>query len=159
MSPRIVAWFAYASGTVGLIGVVLLVIFFIAGNPYGTLNDIAIAIQYLLAVPLWWALHRTFRGQGGRLNTVATWLGITGIAAAVLLQLLLIFGVLSFEQQVGPFSAVLFLGVGGWILITAWLGRLTHRLRYSLTLGVIGWTYVGYPIWAFGVGRQLRSRG
>jgi len=104
------------------------------------------------------ALHRAFGGRAGRLKTIATALGLTGIAAVVVLQLLLITGVLTFEQQVGPVTAALFLGVGGWMLLAGYLGRVTHLMRHGLTLGVLGWSYLGYPVWAFGLGRQLSQK-
>ena len=80
-----------------------------------------------------------------------------GVLAIAVLQILLIAGVLSFDQQVGPVSVAFFGLFGGWLLITGYLGRGLQALPRSMLMSFVGWTYVGYPIWAFWLGGRLRS--
>ncbi len=137
--------------------IALLVAFFAVGGRFGTLNDIAIVMQYLLALPIPIAIHQLIRARAQLLSTVAMLVGIVGILAVALLQLLLIVGILSFAHQFVPINLALFLGVGGWMLLVGYLGHTTHVVRHSIVLGILGWTYLGYPVWAFGMGRQLLS--
>lgn len=125
------------------------------GEPFGSLNDAGIVVQYLMALPLIVALH-DLRPRG-RVSTASMLLGLTGVSAITVLQVLLLAHVLTFQQQGGPVSAALFILFGGWLLITAYQGRRVPRLRYSVVMSVLGWTYFGYPIWAFWLGRRLRS--
>jgi hypothetical protein len=71
------------------------------------------------------------------------------------LQLLLIFGVLTFERQVIWVSLAMILGVGSWLVITGWVARSTGRLPNSLLMSILAVPYVGYPVWAFWLGQQL----
>ena len=152
---RIAGRCAYVSGVLSIFGIVFLFVFFAVGEPWGTLNDIVIVPQYLLALPIAVALHQLLRSRAPLLSLVAILVGIIGILAVTVLQLLLISRVLTFAQQGLPVSLAIFLGVGGWILIVGYLGRTTGTLRHSLLLAVLGWSGFGYPIWAFGLGRQL----
>ena len=140
---------------VSIVQIALLVLFFARGEPFGALNDGFIVVQYVLALPLVLALDRLLRQPGPLITTVALVLGIAGILAIALLQILLLTNVLTFDQQVGPVSAALFLLFGGWLLITGYLGRSRQDLPHSMLISFVGWTYVGYPIWAFWLGRRL----
>ncbi len=133
----------------------LLGAFFMRGEPFGKLNDAAIVIQYALALPLVLALHGLLRSQSQRLSIAALLLGVIGIAAIAILQVLLIVRVLSFAQEVLPVCAALFLIFGGWLLITGHLARSLPNLPRSMVMCFVGWTYLGYPIWAFWLARRL----
>ena len=154
---RSAAWFAYASGTVSIVQLALLVLFFALGGPFGTLNDATIVVQYVLAVPVMSALHRLLQPRAPRASGIALGLGILGVLVIGVLQALLIIGVMPFAVQVGPVTAALFLLFGGWLLATGYLGRSLAFLRPSLLMSIVGWTYVGYPVWAFWLGRRLES--
>jgi len=149
-------WTAYASGLASIVQLALLGLFYARGEPFGTLNDAVVVVQYLLALPLILALHLLVHRRGQLLSTVALVLGIGGILAIAVLQILLIARVLSFAQQVGPVSAAIWLLFGGSILITGYLGRRLSVLPDSLRMSILGWTFVGYPIWAFWLGGRLR---
>lgn len=158
----VAVWSAYASAAIGAIGAVLLIIFFVVGQPYGTLNDIAVVAQYLLAVPFLIALHTVFSPRAPRLSVLATTTGVIGIFAVVILQLLVIplpvIGkVLTFAQQGLPVSVALLVGIGGWILLVGYMGHVTKAWRNSIPLALLGWSYFGYPIWAAAVGQHLKS--
>ena len=73
------------------------------------------------------------------------------------LQLLLIFGVLTFAQQVLWLSLAMLLGVGSWLVITGLLARSTGRLPNSVLMSILAVPYFGYPVWAFWLGRRLIS--
>jgi hypothetical protein len=49
--------------------------------------------------------------------------------------------------------------LGGWGLppITGYLGRTMQVLPHSMLMSILGWTYFGYPIWAFWLGGRLRA--
>lgn len=152
-----VTYTAYTSGLVSIVQLVLLGLFYAQGGPFGTLNDVAVVVQYVLALPLVLALHKLMRRSAPTASAIALWLGLTGILAIVVLQALLIAGVLPFAQEVGPVSAALFLLFGGSLLTFGYLGRSLNVLPNSMLVSVIGWTYFGYPIWAFWLGRQLQK--
>jgi hypothetical protein len=161
---RIVGWLAYSSGIVAAVGVVFIVgmyVLFFAGmmttgERFGSINDAAILIQYLLALPIPVALHKLVQARSPVLSRVAMMIGIVGMIAIIVLQYLLIAGVLTFEQQVGAVSVAL-LAVAVWLVVTGWLGRSTGMLPGSLRMSIIGASYVGFPIWAFWLGRRLLS--
>ena len=71
------------------------------------------------------------------------------------LQLLLIFKVLTFEQQVLWVTLAMILGVGSWLVVTGLVARSTGRLPNSLLMSILAVPYIGYPVWAFWIGLQL----
>ncbi len=160
---NLAGWCAIASGGVSVIGIVFLVTMFIGFfvdnvglQRFGTLNDICIIIQYLLALPIPLALHQRMKTYAPNLSRSAMWIGIAGMIAVVVLQFLLVTGVLTFEEQVGPVIVAL-LVVGVWLLITAYVGRSTGKLPSGLLRSVLALFYLGYPVWAFWLGRHLLS--
>ncbi|MFZ2014562.1 MAG: hypothetical protein WAV00_12115 [Nocardioides sp.] len=70
-------------------------------------------------------------------------------------QLLLIFKVLTFEQQVLWVTLAMILGVGSWLVVTGLVARSTGRLPNSLLMSILAVPYIGYPVWAFWIGLQL----
>lgn len=73
------------------------------------------------------------------------------------LQLLLIFRVVAFEQQVLWVSLAMILGVGSWLVITGLVARSTSRLPGSLGMSILAVPYVGFPAWAFWLGQRLAA--
>ncbi len=153
---------AYVSGVVAAVGVVFLIAMLVSfgvgselAGTFGRVNDVLIVVQYSLAVPAAVALHAVLRPRNSRLSRLVLAIGIIGILAVVVLQLLLVFGVLSFERQVVMVVLAL-LVVGLWLVITGNLARpiLPHSQRMSL----LAVPYIGYPIWAFWLGTHLLSR-
>jgi hypothetical protein len=71
------------------------------------------------------------------------------------LQLALVFGVLTFEQQVLWVSLAMILGVGAWLMITGLVARSTGRLPNSVLMSSVAVPYLGYPVWAFWLGQRL----
>jgi hypothetical protein len=154
---RLAGWFAYASGVVSTIGVVFFVAMLAVKGPFGRLNDICVMIQYLLALPIPLALHRLLQARAPFLSKLAMLIGILGMMAVVVLQFLLIVGVLSFSEQVGPVTFALVVVVGAWLVITGYLSRSTGKLPRSMLVSILAVPYFGYPVWAFWLGRHLLS--
>ncbi len=157
--------FAIVSGIISAIGVVLLIAMFISfatsfkelGLVFGLLNDICGALQYLLTIPIAVALYRILLPYNPALIRLATVVGIGSMIVVIALQLALVFGVLPFERQVGWVSLAMFVGVGSWLVITGLAARSTGRLPNSVIMSAVAVPYLGYPIWAFWLGRRLLS--
>lgn len=157
ISLRTAAWFAYCGAVISIVQIALLMVFFIVGQPYGTLNDVAFVVQDLLALPLLLALHQLLRERAPTESTVALALGVTGVFAIAVLQILLIAHVLTFSQEGGPVTFALFALFGGWMLMAGYLCRAQMLMQHSVAFSIIGWSYIGYPVWAFWLGRQLTA--
>ena len=85
-------------------------------------------------------------------------LGVAGMLAVIVLQILLVTGLLPFAQQIGM-VIVGFLVVLGWFVIMGYLGRSTNKLPNSMLSHILAGLYFGYPVWAFSLGRRLRAPG
>ena len=154
---RVATWCAYTSGVVSIFGIVSLVAFFATFiGLLGVLNDIAVVIQYVLMMPIGLALHQILRRSGRTLSLVALLLGIPGMLAVVVLQLLFVTGVLPYARYIVLVSAG-FLVVLVWFLMVHPLGQSTGVLPRSILLHILAGLYVGYPFWAFSLGRQLQA--
>ncbi len=147
---------AFASGIASTFGILFLVAFFMIGGGmgFGTLNDIAVIAQYTLMLPIALALRQLLRPRGPLLSLIAMLVGITGMLAVIVLQVLLVTGMLPFAQQIGPVIAA-FLVVLGWFILNGYLGRSTKLLPNSMLLHVLAGLYFGYPVWSSLVGRRL----
>lgn len=147
---------AYASGIASVFGIIFLFAFFILGEPTGRLNDIAVIVQFVLMLPLAVALYQILRRINSILSLIALLFGLIGMVAVIVLQFLLVVGVLPFANQIVP-VLIAFLIVLVWFVINGYLARFTDSLPNSMIFHVLAWLYVGYPFWAFSVGRRLRS--
>ena len=155
--------FAIVSGIVSAVGVVFLIAMFVffatpnreLGLIFGLLNDICVALQYLLTIPIALALYRVLLPNNPALIRLATVVGIVMMLVVIALQLALVFGVLPFERQVVWVSLAMILGVGSWLLVTGLVARSTGRLPNSVVMSAVAIPYVGYPVWAFWLGRLL----
>jgi hypothetical protein len=163
---RAAGWFAIVSGIISSIGVVFFIGMYVPligapvkalGTTSGNLNDICVAIQYLLTIPIALTLHRILLPHNPSLIRIATPIGIASMVAVVVLQLLLIFKVLTFGQQVGWVSLAMLVGVGSWLIITGLVARSTGKLPNSVVMSAIAVPYFGYPVWAFWLGLRLLS--
>lgn len=155
---------AIVIGVLSAIGVLLFIamMFFFArpgmealGHRVGMLNDICVALQYLLTIPVALALHAILQRYNPSLMRAATIIGISAMLLVTILQLLLIFKVLTFEQQLPWISLAIILGVGSWLVMTGLVAQSTGRLPNSLLLSALAVPYFGYPVWAFWLGLRL----
>jgi hypothetical protein len=124
---------ALISGVVGIVANTLLIGFFTLANPYdatpggptwlGDANDVIGIFQFAAFAPVVWALRR--RLHATRLVRVATVFATAAAIAFALLGVLLVIGVLTFEQQIGPVIVAI-------VVIYAWLltaNLAAHRFR------------------------------
>ena len=153
-----------SSGVVGAIGFVSLIGMFgafaigarSAGMTLGWMNDVTGVVTLPLAIPGLIVLHARLRPYGGRASDALLVVAIGATGAIAGLQLLLVTGVLPFEQQIGPVSAAYVAMIGYFILA----GRMTARAGVvpgGALLGLGAGLMAGYPIWAFRVARAIES--
>ena len=160
---RAAGGFAIVSGIISAIGVVFLITMFVLfATPFkelalifGMLNDICIGIQYLLTIQIALALYRILLPYNPTLIRFATVFWVAIVLTVIVLQLALIFKVLTFEQQAVWITLAMIVGVGSWLVITGLVARSTGRLPNSVLMSSLAVPYVGYPVWAFWLGRRL----
>jgi len=160
---RAAGGFAIVSGIISAVGVVFLITMFILfatshqaqGETIGLFNDICVALQYLLTIPITLALYRILSPHNPSLMRIATLLGIASMLVVIALQLALVFGVLTFQQQALWVSLAMLVGVGTWLVITGLVTRSAGVFPNSVIMSSIAVPYFGYPVWAFWLGRHL----
>lgn len=155
---------AYASGVVAAIGLVMFAAMFVSfavgapssGMVFGWFNDVLVMITYLLVVPTVIAVGALLRPTAPVISRVATVIGLSSILAVVILQAALVVGALTFEEQIGAVSFAL-LAFAVWLVIVGRLGSSSGVLPHGVRMGLLAAAYVGYPLWAFWLGRHLLS--
>jgi hypothetical protein len=155
---RVAGWSAYASGVVAISGLLPILTIFAFGVSIPKLNDSAVIVQYVLALPITLALYPLARPRAPVLSTIALLSGIIGICAVVVIQVVWLFvAVLNWTTYLILIGTAMLL-IGSWAVITgAALRRSTGPLRRSLLMGVLAAAYFAYPIWAIWLGRLLLS--
>jgi hypothetical protein len=164
MRTRLAGRLTIASGVLAAVGIAFLIAMFTsfavgatsAGMVFGWTNDVLVMVSYLLTAPAVLALVPLLRPRDPILSAFVAVVGLLSIAGIAFLQLLLVVGVLTFEQQIGPVSVV-DVGLAVWFVVTGYLGRVGGVLPNGVRWGVLGATYIGYPFWAFRMGRLLRQ--
>jgi hypothetical protein len=162
---RLAARLTIASGVIAAVGMVFLVAMAVsfaigaktAGMATGWVNDVLVMVSYALTAPAILALGPLLPPRARIPYAIAATVGLLSIAGIVLLQLLLVLGVLTFDQQIGPVSIV-YLGLAAWLVMGGYLGRASGVLPNGVRWGILGATYVGYPVWAFWMARHLVPR-
>lgn len=120
----------------------------------GRINDILIMVAYPLAIPGLVGLWAVVRRRAPIRSSLAVGLGVACIAAIAVLQALLVREVLTFSEQVGPVSVAI-LGFGASLVLLGAAGRSVGSLPGGVRMGVVGATYVGFPLWARWAAREL----
>jgi hypothetical protein len=139
-------WIAIVTGIVGLLGLVFIILFFTKGQPFGTLNDVCIALTAILSVALVWMLYPRHHTQAPLLSQVALVLAMFG-------ALLVIVGsVLSIAGIKGWFLSGLYMAAGN-AMIGLWvLGLSYYALRgNSLPNSLIIFGFISGAILALGL--------
>ena len=134
---------ALATAVVALLGVLSLIVFFVAGGPFGFINDVANGLIGLLSLALAWFWVRNRRSG---LTTVALAAASLGAIVMVMGSLLIIFDITGWYLA-GLVSSVGSALIGIWLLITNRLHRRARNLPRGLVmLGmtaaifmIIGW--------------------
>lgn len=151
-----------ASAAIGAAGVVFLAGMFTSfaigarsqGLVLGGINDVLVLVSYALAAPAVIVLRGRVRPSAPLATDAATVVGLVSIGAIVMLQAALVRGVLTFEQQIGPVS-IAFLAFAVWLVAIGRLGSRSGLLPGGVRMGLLGATYVGYPVWAAWAARRL----
>ena len=152
------------SGVIGAIGLVFLIAMFAAfaagarsfGMTVGWINDVSGVVTMPIALPGMLVLHRRIRPHAGRGGDALLVLGVVSVGAISALQLALVSGRLTFEEQIGPVT-IAFLALGVWFILT---GRIAQRhgiFPGGIRLGILATIYAGYPLWAFRLARALEA--
>jgi hypothetical protein len=137
--------FAFAAGAVGMLANLLLIGFYalelgrgpVWGVSLGTMNDLTGALSTALMIPVAYAFGPAWSRA----------LGVTAMVVATVGGLLLVFGVLTFEQQL-PIVLAAFLALALWMLLTArQLTGARRRLGVLSAAGVLG----GVPLVGLGL--------
>jgi hypothetical protein len=162
---RLAGWLTSASGVLGAIGLAFLFAMAAAfamearsaAMVFGQANDVLVLVSYLLTAPAVLALAPLLRPRFPVLYPVLAVIALVSIAVIVVLQGLLVIGTLTFEQELTPVS-VGYIGLAIWFVLSGYLGRIAGVLPDGVRWGILGATYVGYPIWAFWMSRRLVQR-
>lgn len=165
---RTAAWTVRLAGVLGAVGIVFLVGMYAAfamdaprtAMPLGWINDVLVLVSYLLLAPSVVAIHALTRPSAPAAAAIVAGLGLAGIAWVVLLQGLLVGGALTFEQEIGP-VALGYLALGAWFVAGGWMvGRSgafePEGFKRGGWMGLVGASYLGFPIWAFWIRRRFR---
>lgn len=121
-STFVLASVAIASGAAGLLGLAFLILFFIIGQPFGTLNDVCIGLAAIVSLTLAWLLFPEFHLQSPQLSLVALIAALAGALVVVAGCVLVISGL------TGWYLAGLYMAAGNG-LIGLWLIALTGTAR------------------------------
>jgi hypothetical protein len=137
---RLAGWSAYFNAAVFVLSLVALMLFFSIGGFWGTINDSLSIIWMLSYIPLAVAFYQINRPVNTSISLASTIIGVSAAIVFAVLQILLVLGVVRFEQT---FTAVLTMTglVGLFVLIHALLARYGHTLPPGLT-----WVMIIYGI-------------
>jgi hypothetical protein len=162
---------ALASGLVGVVANLYLVLFYLTAKPwqpdsvarqvkgdptgYGSINDWLIPLQLVLLIPIViWLSQQTRIEKGSRRWTA---IALAASIAATLLQLLLVAGVLPFAIQFGPVAVCVVLLLC-WAGVISAAGRRRGVLSHStVRLGRLVMWAVPVGIAAFAVGMGISA--
>jgi hypothetical protein len=176
---------AYAVAAAALVGLVTIALFFWIGQPWGTINDVALLVMTLALAPLTLAFYELGGWTPTPLARIAQASGWIAVATWSALQVLMIAGEVTFDYSRGATgvfaiqtAALVVIGLwvaGANLLAGPWLDRVRSLgLVSGISFVVLGagllfggvdhpLTYlggVGYeivvPIWAFLMARLLR---
>lgn len=179
---RFAGWSAYANAVLSVAILVTLATYFVAGEPWGSINDSLSVIWSLSFLPLVVVLYKANKPGSTALSLGMAATGILSMLAFSVLQSLLVMGVVRFEQT---FLAVVSLGgIFGLVILSyglaarsgeAWLPSRLAWLMIAFGLGyglsaigfwLGGWenplAAIGYlasavtgPAWSFWLARLL----
>jgi len=156
MSPQlshISGWSALINGILGLIGAGFLMTFFMAGEPFGTLNDLTSLLWVLAFLPVVWLFYRLGTDAHKSISIIALGVGVVGLIAVFVLQSLLVLKVITIWQQTYYITAA-YGAIGIWIVIVSQIGRMENFISpalagFGIVLGV-GWVLATLCVWIGG---------
>jgi hypothetical protein len=159
---RAVGLVTVTSGIVGAVGIVFLGGMFTAfavgaqqlGERLGWINDVLVLLSYAMLAPSVLAARARLLPSSQRLANATAVIGLATLAAVTVSQGLLVTGVITFEQQIPSFSLFL-LALGAYFVPVGWAGKRSGALRVGPWTGLAATLYLGVPVWAIRLGRQL----
>ena len=101
---QLARWCAIISGAISILGITFLIGFYATyltiGDRFGlgALNDAAVVAQYVLMIPIAVVLFQVLRPNGPILSLIGLALGIAGMSAVIVLQILLLLSLIPFQQ-------------------------------------------------------------
>ena len=184
---RISSLAGYAVAAAGVLGLASLWLTQSAGNPSGTVNDLALLVMVGAIAPLMLAFYELGGRTPLRLAQLAQTLGWVSVGIFVVVQLLVIAGAVTIDRNTGASGIVavasLALGyiglwiagasllAGPWLTAGRWLGVAAGLSAVVFAFGILrggadsGWTWIGGigllalgSAWAFVMARLLGSR-
>ena len=121
LSFATIGWMAIASGIACILAIVLLILFFTVGQPFGTLNDIFNGITGISILILAWMLYAEHHAKSPLLSQLALVTAIIGAIVVVIGSILVIF------QITGWVLAGLYTGAGN-ALLGLWLASFCYSM-------------------------------
>lgn len=151
LTLEVAGWLAYASAFAALLGMVFIGIFMRAGEPFGSLNDICIAAQVLLIIPVAFYIHNSLLGTSfvpmSRIGLGILLLGAIPLATG---SVLLVMKRITLEQSFRPpFNGYWLIGI--WLILVS-LPAVNAQIL-SLGIGWLGfvvgaaWVTLGFTMW------------
>jgi len=151
---RLAGWSAYLNAILNIISFVSLFIFFSIGGLSGLINDITSIFFSLSLIPLVLAFHALHRSFFPSMSWWVASIGVIAMLAAAILQALLVFGILQFEQEVRPVlvaNAV----IGIWLILSGVMTLIGRTLPRGLAwLSIIAGIGLILIIVGFWIGGQ-----
>jgi hypothetical protein len=178
---QIVGWSAVINGVTSIASTITLILMFAVAPFFGPLNDAISVVWGLTFIPLAFLFYRLHQPLNAPLSLIAVVAGVSAMLVFSVAQMLLVLGVVSFEQSMG---LVLSMGaiIGLWALLNGILARSGGTLPggmvwlliifgLSFMITAVGWYQSGPqnplvaagfligaiagPIWAIWLGSML----
>jgi hypothetical protein len=124
-------WAAYLSAATTIATTITGILFFTKGGHFGKINDAISVFQMLFMLPLSAGLFLLIRHDNVVLAWLVTAVGVSGMFVAAVLQALLVFDIVKYEQTI---SMVLAAGgaIGFWLILANVLALNTGALSVGL---------------------------
>lgn len=113
VDSQLIGWTAILGGVVAIIGFISLILLFIVGEPFGTINDLLSIPTAVLMLPLVFALRLANAPEAPAAAWAAFLAGLLGFVATAIGSVLLVSGRIDFNRS-------LVYGLGGFGLIGLW---------------------------------------
>jgi hypothetical protein len=139
-------WIAIATGVIGILALVSLMLFFAVGEPFGTINDSLSGLLGVASAVLAWRLYAEYHTRSPLLSQIGLVLALVGAAVAVVGSVLVIF------RFTGWLLAGFYTGLG-YAFLGAWLAIFCYTLlqESSFPHGLLTFGLVTGILMAFGL--------
>ena len=128
-----IGWVAIATGVAGLLALAFIILFFTVGQPFGTLNDICIALAAILSVVLVWMLYPQYHAQSPLLSKVTLVIAMFGALLVVVGSAFAISGVKGWFLS-GLYMAAGNAMIGLWLLGLNYSALRENSLPHNLVI-------------------------